>query len=175
MDPPEGGFLGAIPAEFIMAARKYSPAPSMAHGQSLIWGGDEVGLQGVTELFKCERCDDAWLLEVQAELRAGKLSDDNYNFMHGQETLVPGSWVGDDVECNNRKCRALQQLALNRKPSGDKRLGRYIIQNEGTICQAERKSKALVAKHALDPRFSSPEFSKSIAIFANNDLKIRSK
>ena len=29
-----GGFLGDIPCEFIQASRKYSPAPTVAHGQS---------------------------------------------------------------------------------------------------------------------------------------------
>ena len=50
LDPPDGGFLGNIPVEFIQAARRYLPAPTVAHGQSLLWGGPEHGTQGVTEL-----------------------------------------------------------------------------------------------------------------------------
>ena len=50
LDPPDGGFLGDIPAEFIRRARMHCPAPTVSHGQSLVWGGAEHGIQGVTEL-----------------------------------------------------------------------------------------------------------------------------
>ena len=49
LDPPDGGFLGGIPTEFIARARKYLPAPSIAHGQALLWGGGECGIQGVPD------------------------------------------------------------------------------------------------------------------------------
>ena len=32
LDPPDGGFLGGIPTEYIQKARKYAPAPTIAHG-----------------------------------------------------------------------------------------------------------------------------------------------
>ena len=50
LDPPDGGFLGSIPAEVRRNAWKHSPAPKVAHGQSLLWGGADRGVQGVTEL-----------------------------------------------------------------------------------------------------------------------------
>ena len=50
LDPPDGGFLGDIPAEAIRRARQYVPGPTVSHGQSLMWGGGEHGIQGVTEL-----------------------------------------------------------------------------------------------------------------------------
>ena len=50
LPPPDGGFLGNIPVEFIRAARRHVPAPTVAHGQSLLWAGAEHGAQGVTEL-----------------------------------------------------------------------------------------------------------------------------
>ena len=78
LDPPDGGFLGDIPTEYIQRARKYQPAPTIAHGQSLLWSGAETGFQGVTELEECERCDDEWLREVQEEIRHGKLSQNNH-------------------------------------------------------------------------------------------------
>ena len=34
LPPPDGGFLGDIPYEFIQASRPYFPAPTVAHGQS---------------------------------------------------------------------------------------------------------------------------------------------
>ena len=48
--PPDGGFLGNIPVEFIRAARRHLPAATVAHGQSFLWAGAEHGAQGVTEL-----------------------------------------------------------------------------------------------------------------------------
>ena len=49
--PLDGGFVGDIPVEYIWNARTYTPTPSIAHGQSLLWSDDaETGIQGVTEL-----------------------------------------------------------------------------------------------------------------------------
>ena len=67
--PPDGGFLADVPTERISAARRYTSLLPVLHGQSLLWGGAECGIQGVTELEECERCDDAWLKEVQEEFR----------------------------------------------------------------------------------------------------------
>ena len=64
LDPPDGGFLASIPTEYIQKARKYDPAPTVAHGQALFWSGAEYGMQGVSELEQLERCDDVWLAEV---------------------------------------------------------------------------------------------------------------
>ena len=65
LPPPDGGFLGDIPCDFIEAGRKFVPAPSIAHGQSLVWSGPVTGIQSVTELDRCERTQDAWLRSVQ--------------------------------------------------------------------------------------------------------------
>ena len=99
LDPPDGGFLADIPTHYIQAARKYKPAPTIAHGQALFWSGPTTGMQGVTELLQCERCQDPWLRQVQQEFRNGCLSKDNYNVLHGLPTSVPGSWANGDVDC----------------------------------------------------------------------------
>ena len=79
--PPGGGFLADVPTERISAARKYTSLPPILHGQSLLWGGASCGTQGVTELEECERCDDAWLKEVQEEFRRGELSEHSHAFL----------------------------------------------------------------------------------------------
>ena len=107
LEPPDGGFLGAIPTDFIAAARKYAAGAGIAHGQSLIWGGNAFGLQGITELTECERCDDPWLREVQEEIRNGKLSPNNHAFLHGRRTTVPGSWCNGKAQCKNADCQKL--------------------------------------------------------------------
>ena len=75
LPPPDGGFLGDLPTEYVRNARKYTPSPSIAHGQSLLWSDDdEVGVQGVTELVGCERTEYLWLRSVQNEFRRGELT-----------------------------------------------------------------------------------------------------
>ncbi len=40
-------------------------------------------MQGMTELTECVRTEDPWLYDVQEEMRAGDLSIDAWNFLHG--------------------------------------------------------------------------------------------
>ena len=65
--PPNGGFLGDIPTQYLQRARRYQPAPTISHGQALFWSGPSTGMQGVTELTECERTKDEWLHEIQEE------------------------------------------------------------------------------------------------------------
>lgn len=39
LDPPDGGFIGSIPVQYIQRGRKYQPAATVSHGQALVWGG----------------------------------------------------------------------------------------------------------------------------------------
>ena len=61
---------------------------------AFFWGQDPCN--GLTakpfELKVSKRIKDAWYSSVIDECRAGNLSDDNYNFLHGYPTLVCGSW-----------------------------------------------------------------------------------
>ena len=175
LDPPDGGFLGNIPAEFISRGRKYQPAPSIAHGQSLIWGGPEHGLQGVTELKICERCDDDWLKEVQEEFRAGALSLDNHAFLHHADTLCVGSTLGKDPQCGISRCQDFQEQGRLARNSNDMQrrseFAAKIRQEECAICRYERGRRALVAQQDSDSRFRRAAFVEAPAIFPNNDLK----
>ena len=148
--PPDGGFLAAIPTEFIQKARKYLPSPTIAHGQALVWAGKDGGMQGITELVQCERCDDDWLRAVQHEIRTGSLSADNHAFLHGRPTSVPGSWMGDDVGCRNAACKALVQHGGKQTCASNEN---YIQSKECSKCKADRASRALVAMTDKDPRF----------------------
>ena len=99
LDPPDGGFLADIPTEWIQRGRQFKAAPTIAHGQSLLWSGGKDGIQGVTELVECERCDDAWLREVQEEFRNGSLSVNNHAFLHGR--LIIFSQAGSFFHMEN--------------------------------------------------------------------------
>ena len=56
LPPPSGGCLSDIPVDFIQRARQYQPSPTVSHGQSLMWGGKECGIQGS---LSCHRLSDA--------------------------------------------------------------------------------------------------------------------
>jgi hypothetical protein len=71
IEPPGGGFLAAIPVEFMRRARQYDPKPDIAHGQAIFWRHGEGSVQGITELTECVRTEDAWLYAVQQEMLCG--------------------------------------------------------------------------------------------------------
>ena len=175
LDPPDGGCLADIPTQYIQAARKYMPAPTVAHGQALFWSGPADGIQGVTELVQCERCQDPWLQEVQEEFRYGRLSQNSHNFLHGFPTSVPGSWVGGDAACGNDSCRRLATAYLDLPLTslrGKRKLeteAASVLQGECDICRQTRKSRCRVAKDPAD--FQADKFATAPAIFANNDVK----
>ena len=116
LPPPDGGFLGDIPAEYIRKARKYEPLPSIAHGQSVLWSEDkETGVQGVTELVECERTKDEWLRSVQDEFRRGELSRETHAFLHRAPTMQPGTFRDGEVHCGKKKCEKRCEQAKAKK------------------------------------------------------------
>ena len=138
--------------------------PLSARGQQLMWASAaDGGLQGVTELVQCERTQDKWLQELQAELRIGRLSQANHAFLHGQPTPVPGSWLASlsAPACGEIICRQL--YANHASPT-------TIMENECIVCVQERKSKRLVATGPTDPRFTN-EFVRAQAVFGTNVVK----
>ena len=177
LPPPEGGFLGDLPFEYIQNSRQYHPSPSIAHGQSLMWSGPETGVQGVTELEHCERTDDVWLQSVQEEFREGKLSTDTHAFLHGMPTLLPGSSLNGKATCNNDWCknRASEMLALEKETAlEDSVRAQYADETkrrECKTCKKEREQRILVASGPADKRFMDPRFLAAPAVVPNNDMK----
>jgi hypothetical protein len=155
LDPPSGGFLGAIPCEYMRKGCKYDPKPDISHGQAILWGSGEGSVQGMTELTECVRTQDAWLLQVQDEMRAGALSQDSWCFLHGRETKVPGSCINAKLNCGNDRCWKTWRAS----------------RTECETCQKERKSKHRVMNEPGDQRHSEGEFLRAAAIFPNNDIK----
>ncbi|CAJ1330207.1 unnamed protein product, partial [Effrenium voratum] len=85
LPPPSGGYLADVPSSRrpprLSAAADAEPDLLADYGRELVWGG---ALQGVTELEERERCKDAWWNEVVDELRRGKLSEENWRYLHGK-------------------------------------------------------------------------------------------
>lgn len=63
-------------------------APTMLalHGLQLLWGAETTPVQKCWNFTTSLRCEDVWFQGVLAECRAGRLSDDNYFFLHGYPT-----------------------------------------------------------------------------------------
>jgi hypothetical protein len=169
LDPPEGGALGRIPTDFIRAARQYAPAPTVAHGQSILWGKTAGCVAGITELTQPMRCKDAWYNEVLEECRMGELSDNNYNFLHGLPTTVPGSYRAGRPQCGNAPCERTMQL-MSRMPLTREAIGALNL-GECQTCRHERQSRRRVARGPEDPRFREKKFVDALLIVANNDVK----
>ena len=77
------------------------------------WGQD--ALNGFTqppfEFAICKRIKDTWYSKVVDECRAGDLSDDTYNFLHGYPTSACGSsLLGQSSTCG---CQAVIDAALD--------------------------------------------------------------
>ena len=169
LDPPTKNIpVHKVPSEIVAMATgtvPRAPAPTAAHGQQLWWGGPEVGVQSVTELTTPWRCRDPWWLEVQEEFRFGDLSEDNYNFLHGLETKVPGSWTGGAVECGDPACQQLKRVwSENKSMPWENRQ-----KMECAVCRKHRERRQRVATSASDKRFRCEEFRNAIA--RNNDVK----
>ena len=170
LPPPEGGFLGDIPCEYIKASRLFTPAPNIAHGQSLMWSGPRTGIQGVTELEICERTQDEWLKYVQHEFRIGKLSPESHAFLHGNPTMNPGSTVNGIARCLQDKCNKRISEAVTRLRFCEK-FAKKTAEMECERCKADRASRILVAKDEHDSRFKEKRFLTSPAVFPTNDSK----
>ena len=171
LPPPDGGFLGDIPTEYIRNARKYTPSPSIAHGQSLLWSDDdETGVQGVTELVECERTKDLWLRSVQDEFRRGQLTVETHAFLHGKPTMQPGSFFEGEVKCATTKCiKRCTQAQARRNFCLE--FATATVKMECLACKLERGRRQLVANVATDPRFTNAVFKNAPSVFANNDIK----
>ena len=171
LPPPDGGFLGDIPTEYIRNARKYTPSPSIAHGQSLLWSDDvETGVQGVTELVECERTKDLWLRSVQDEFRRGELTVETHAFLHGKPTMQPGSFFEGEVKCEKQKCiKRCTQAQARRNFCLE--FATATVKMECLACKLERGRRQLVANVATDPRFTNAVFKNAPSVFANNDIK----
>ena len=144
--------------QFIRRAKKYDPKPHAAHGESIFWGDGKHSVQGVAELKEWVRIEVPWLFEVQQEMRNGHLSADNWNFLHGRPTTVPGSWENNHCACKNLACEKLVGAA-------------DVQSKECSVCKSERASKSRVMQSANDARASDRKFVAAPAIFPNNDIK----
>ena len=165
LPPPEGGFLGDIPCEYIQASRKFTPAPNIAHGQSLVWSGRETGIQGMTELDTCERTSDDWLRRVQNEFREGNLTEESHAFLHGYPTMNPGSTIDGTARCMEPKCSKRITLAATKHLKFNEAFAKETVDMECGKCKRQRISRKLVANDENDKRFKEKKVSDISSCF----------
>ena len=111
-----------------------------ARTDNCVWSVAGVGWSEARRARTCEKTSDAWLQEVQAQVRVGNLSADMRAVLHGEPTTVPGSWLRGDVGCGNPACRALTDTCCPRK----------IQENECGVCANERETRRRVARGPAD-------------------------
>ena len=174
LPPPDGVALVSIPVWLLDCAQKKDVSGRANSGLELMWGGPPWGVQSIIELKQAHRCKDLWYNEFVNEIRIMNLSEDNYNFVHGYETSVPGSWVAGSPCCKNKNCEELPRIwAKQKKEQISWNVRRSAECNK---CAKERKSKILVARGfdgqtAMDERFQEKKFLRARAIVSNNDVK----
>ena len=114
-------------------------------------------------MTECVRTEDDWLLEVQQQMREGSLSENNWHFLHGRATTVPGSWIGETCTCGNASCIGLV---------GDPNL----LIHECSVCKADRQSRHRVMNATDDKQFMETlhtEFVNAPAIFLTMILNMK--
>jgi hypothetical protein len=78
---------------------------------AMFWSKDMDSVQEMIELTVNKRSgDDVWLSTVIDECREGQLCWENFDFLHGYPTNVPGSWnsAAQELACQDARCEELR-------------------------------------------------------------------
>lgn len=99
LPPPQGGYLADMPHRLSVGpSDSTKPPDAMADaGKRLMW--EEI--KGVVELTERERCKDDWWNEVTDQLRAGRLSENNWKYLHGKS--VEGCQLSPEERDSRRR------------------------------------------------------------------------
>ena len=124
-------------------------------------------VQGVTELTKPYRCADGWWNSVLNQIRVSQLTDDNYGFLHGMKTSVPGSWLDDSVRCGNHFCAGLPASWRDMRKGGASWQQMQCM--ECNTCQTDRASRRRVLEEGVT--LESEEMENVPSAVPNNDLR----
>ena len=97
-----GGYLADVPDHLLREPGEQAPAgqvkdPYGELGKALMWGD----FQGVIELTERERCKDDWWNEVSDQIRSGRLSENNWKYLHGKP--VDGCSLSPEERASRRR------------------------------------------------------------------------
>ena len=132
--PPTGGTTLDTPPQSTM--HHLTPDSEIRGGLKLFWDNDQLKLVELTEQV---RCDDAWWISIWVAMRFGKLSPTDIDFLHGQATTVPGSFLDGAVLCKSKRCLSL----VNARPH-------EVSHNECHICRQHRDDRHVVRSFRPD-------------------------
>jgi hypothetical protein len=146
-----------------------------AHGQEIFWGKSSFSIREgeVTELTEPYRCKDPWYNEFLEQCRFAVLTRDNYDFLHGNPTKVPGSWLDGRAQCGNSSCFAnnlLNPCGAKVKVKDPSKRRKVKGPQECKKCQLERCRRKRVVHEDFD-EIHTDRFEKAPAIVPNNDIK----
>ena len=109
----------------------------------------------------------SWWNSVLNQIRVLQLSDEDYAFLHGSETTVPGSWLNGQPDCGNRSCAVLQEKWRSMEEQGVSWENRRRM--ECATCSRERESRHRVLRE--DAQLDGPRFEHIPCAVPNNDLR----
>ena len=150
----------------------------------------DFSAQGVLELEEGERSkgeggqgEDVWLQEGQDQIRNGTLSEDNWHFLHGRPTRVPGTWARGTAQCGNRACIALAEaraaggarpeakLARSQEGVRIKGIRDSILKYECSECKRARDQRTRVVTRRHDTPLEHSPFDSATAICMTHGVK----
>jgi len=141
-------------------------------GVQLLWARTRDSLRGVWELDESMRCQHPWFQRYLSEQRDGKLTRENYFYVHGAATQHVGSFIPGDTapRCGNTACEELQrtrwpEMFANGATWPEMRA------LECEVCRAERDQRDRLVKREDDPRFSMEPFVNAPYIHPHNAPK----
>ena len=140
------------------------------------------------ELKVSKRCTDPWFTDVLTQCRNGKLELEDYFFLHGKPTLMPGSTIRGKLTCDTPKCVNLakqwekrfidyEQMFADAKKNPVKKkpvailTGEDLNSKECKICKKHREARTVVAMSDKDVRFNEEPFSTAPYIHQLNEPK----
>ena len=141
-------------------------------GGQLLWGRTRDAVRRVWELTEPMRCPQRWFQLFLAECREGRLTRENYFYIHGMPTQHVGSMVPGDAgpACGSAACQELQRETWPKMfAQGSSWAEMRAL--ECAVCQEERAKRDRVVKSMEDPRFSMPPFAEAPYIHPHNAPK----
>ena len=170
--PPSHGAisLANVPTDLFSRFQKSMTNNSNdLRGIELMWADD---MQMVELITQVRQEGDFWYRDVLTQMRGGCLSDNYHDFIHGNDTTIPGSYVEQVTTQRKSRYGTLENVVEH---------GVLLCENtncirtwtknktECGICQKHRKSRTLVVTGADDPRYDLPNFRKAVNLVSYND------
>ena len=136
----------------------------------MLWSDDNDAVNYFIEMTEQKRIKDAWYARAMMECRQGKLSRENYCFLHGLPTLHSGSWqTGESLECGQEKCLKLASDWANMEGALISDWEAH-FKSECALCSRRRDERnRLLAPE--DPRVHEAPFLDAPYVHRNNEPK----